>query len=168
MHDKIKEWKNAILRSLIILVVLFFCLWPVRLQGISMSPTLNNGDLIFISRIFAQIGHYDTGDIVVFDVNYNGNIKKMIKRVVATEGDHIVLLETGEIQVNGKILKEKYSLGRTHGIVDMVVPEGYLFLLGDNRENSMDSRQIGAISKENIKGKAVVRWYPFNKIQLLL
>lgn len=92
-----------------------------------------------------------------------------IKRVIALPGEHIVISEQGDIYINDEKLEEPYlkeglKTERSGKFYDLIVPEGYLFLMGDNRQQSMDSRVFGCIPKEKIEGKVITRFWPFNKI----
>ena len=119
-----------------------------------MGPAFVQGDVACISRISSYIGGYQTGDVVMFEHFVNGERMALLKRVIATEGDSIQVLPEG-VMLNGTLLEEGYVVGETSGIVDMTVPEGYVFVMGDNRERSYDSRQLGAISLEDVHGKVL-------------
>lgn len=165
MNEVLKDWGNVILRAAIILIVFFFFFWPVKLEGSSMDPTLNDGDIVCMSRFFVQMGWYQKGDIVVFQYNDKEKEKTVLKRILATEGDHIRLLANGSVEINGKIIEENYINGPTNGIVDMIIPKGSVFVLGDNRELSYDSRQMGVISSEDLVGKVFFRWFPLSQME---
>ncbi len=164
MNEVVKDWANVIVRAAIIIMILFFFLWPVKLEGSSMDPTLNDGDIICMSRFFVQMGWYEKGDIIVFQYNDSGKEKTVLKRIVATEGDHIRLLPDGSVEINGEILEEDYIDEPTKGIMDMTIPQGTVFVLGDNRDLSYDSRQMGVISCGDLTGKAVFRWFPITEL----
>lgn len=92
-----------------------------------------------------------------------------IKRVIALEGEHIAILEDGTVYINEEKLEEPYlkqglKTKRTGEFYDLVVPEGYIFVMGDNRDRSCDSREFGCIPLEKIEGKVICRFWPFNKI----
>ncbi|NCC16990.1 MAG: signal peptidase I [Clostridia bacterium] len=165
MNEVLKDWGNVILRAAVILIILFFFLWPVKLEGSSMDPTLNDGDIVCMSRFFVQMGWYHKGDIVVFQYNEDGKEKTVLKRILATAGDHIRLLEDGSVEVNGVVLQENYIDEPTNGIVDMTIPKSTVFVLGDNRDLSFDSRQMGAISSGDLTGKVIFRWFPFSQVR---
>lgn len=129
-----------------------------------MEPSLEDGDVIFMSRFLAQTGAYERGDIVVFRYDEDGRAKTVLKRVVAVAGDHIRLLEDGGVELNGTRIDEDYAVGQTTGAVDLTIGDGEVFVMGDNRELSFDSRQMGAISSKKLVGKVIVRFYPFQKI----
>lgn len=162
MQESFKEWGKAILWASVIIVFLFFFSWPMRLMGSSMEPTMGDGELVLMNRFAALQGHYEKGDIVMFHYfDAEGN-KTVVKRIIATEGDHIRILEEG-VEVNGEIIEEPYTEGKTDGLVDMTVPEDTVFVMGDNRQASFDSRNMGAIPCGDLKGKVFFRVYPFGK-----
>lgn len=164
MNEVLKDWGNVILRATIILLILFFFLWPVRLEGSSMDPTLNDGDIVCMSRFFVQMGWYGKGDIIVFQYNEDGKEKTVLKRILAVEGDHIRLLQDGSVEINGEVLQENYINEPTNGIVDMTIPKDTVFVLGDNRDLSYDSRQMGVICCDDLTGKVVFRWFPISQM----
>ncbi|WP_352400295.1 signal peptidase I [Anaerotignum sp.] len=166
MNETLKDWGNVILRAAVILIILFFFFWPVRLEGSSMDPTLNDGDIVCMSRFYANMGMYEKGDIVVFRYNDHGRKKTVLKRVIATEGDHIRFLDDGSVAVNGEVLQEDYIDSLTNGIVDMTIPPKTVFVLGDNRDLSFDSRHMGVISCDDLQGKVIFRWFPLKEMEV--
>ena len=157
---------------------------------ISMEPTLSVNDRVLVVKktIFNQ--DIETGDIVVFYSEDNDsrnnigllidslNIVKLvnpklsdavyIKRIVAKGGDRITISERGKVYIN-EIQDERYSINNISSseLLDLTVPKNQFFLLGDNIENSIDSRSYGLISEANIVGKAVIKLYPLNQISIL-
>lgn len=98
--------------------------------------------------------------------------RSYIKRVIGLPGEHIYISETGEVYINDKLLDEPYLIKglktpRTGNYYDLDVPEGYVFVMGDNREGSKDSRELGLIPIEKIEGKVIIRIWPLNKIGAL-
>ena len=91
--------------------------------------------------------------------------KTVVKRIIATEGDHIRILADGGVEVNGARVQEEYVHDRTDGLVDMTVPKGTVFVMGDNRGESFDSRNMGAIPCEDLKGKVFFRLFPLGRIR---
>lgn len=121
-----------------------------RVSGESMYPTLNDKEYILVSKTASE---YKRGDIVIFDSNdYANNL--YIKRVIGIAGDHIKIAN-GKVYLNNKQLKEDYLDANiiTEGEVDLIVPKGEYFVLGDNRGNSKDSRVFGTVKKKYIKSK---------------
>lgn len=163
MNTVWKDWARIILEALVIIVILYMALWPVRIEGISMENTLHDKDRVFISRLMTKMSLYEPGDLVVFDWEINGKPLHVIKRIIAVEGD-TVSIENGVVTVNGKVLSEEYAFGETAGNMKQQVPEGCIFVLGDNRNHSEDSRHMGAIPQDRLVGKVLFRWYPLNSI----
>ena len=138
-----------------------------------MLPTLHENDYLIINKIGYKIGEPKNGDVIVFksDLEKNdGTTKDLVKRIIGVAGDKVVIKD-GKVYLNDKLLDETYlSEGMdTTGDVDIVVPEGKLFVLGDNREVSLDSRyeQVGLVDVNDVEGKVLVRLYPFNDISLI-
>lgn len=135
-------------------------------NGLSMYPTLNHKDFLAINKICNN--SIKKGDIVVFDTTPEVNRKKdkiyYIKRIIATEGDRLVIKD-GKIIINGIEQKESYTDGSvTEGYVDVTIPKNKYFVLGDNRDESSDSRVFGLVSQEDIVGIVINRIYPFKLI----
>ncbi|SHH28298.1 signal peptidase I [Tepidibacter thalassicus] len=176
MNDKLKkeiiEWVKTIAISLVIAFVITQFIRPTLVKGYSMYPTLEENDYLIINKIPYTIHEPARGDIVVFKSHLtqeNGKEKDLVKRVIAVPGDKIKIIN-GKVYVNGKELKETYINGNyTDGYIDTTVPEGYIFAMGDNRPNSLDSRdpRVGMVSEDDIIGRAFLRLYPFNKIGIL-
>lgn len=163
LKESLQEWGKAILRAAVILVLLFYFCWPVRLMGSSMEPTMGDGEIVLMSRFAAMGGSYEKGDIVLFDyTDAQGKSRTVVKRIIAAGGDSIRILPEG-VEVNGALLEEPYLREKTDGLVDMTVPEGTVFVMGDNRKTSYDSRNMGAISCEDLKGKVFFCIYPFGE-----
>jgi len=140
-------------------------------QGNSMSPTLKNQNVIIIESITPRFGEIKQGDIVVLKIPelLGGNKKYAIKRVIATENQHVVIRE-GKVFVDGLELSESYTNAKeTYAdgspYADMIVPEGCIYLLGDNRipDKSRDSRIFGPVSEKRIVGKCWIRIFPFSQ-----
>lgn len=149
-----------------ITVIIATIYFPVlRIYGSSMTPTLRREDIV----VTAKNTKFQRKDIVAF--YYNNKI--LVKRVIATEGEWIDLDENGRVSVDGKVLDEPYVLDMAKGECDIElpcqVPEGKIFVMGDHRSVSVDSRSssVGFIAEEQIVGKLFVRLWPlknFGKI----
>lgn len=150
-----------ILWAAVILLLFFYLCWPVRIVGGSMEPTYIDGDIVCVSRLTTLHGEYKKGDAVIFTYMEDGESRTVLKRIIATGGDHIAILPEG-VSVNGEILKEPYAMGKTTGITDMTVPKGTVFVLGDHRERSFDSRNMGVIAEKDLKGKVIFRLFHKN------
>lgn len=138
-------------------------LFPVlQIFGNSMAPTIQEGEIV----VTVKGGDMKTGDVVAF--YYNNKI--LIKRVIGNSGDWINIDEAGNVSVNGTVLEEPYlsekSLGECDITLPYQVPDGRIFVMGDHRATSVDSRTsaIGCISNEQIVGKVTLRVWPFEKI----
>ncbi|BAH07589.1 signal peptidase I [Clostridium kluyveri] len=139
----------------------------VTVTGPSMQPTFNNKDVIFVEKISTKIGNINRGEIIIFDSN-NENNDIYIKRVIGIAGDKINIKD-GKVYLNGQILTESYLPQGTitkanSSTTEHVVPKGYIFVLGDNRGNSTDSRILGLINIKDVKGHVILRAYPFKNI----
>lgn len=157
--DLLKTVAIAVIFSLLI----GLCVKPTLVVGQSMYPTLHDRDYLLLNRLAYKAEEPQKGDIVVFHTNLQGE-KILIKRVVATEGDH-VRVANGKVYVNGDVLNEEYINHEeplTFGDVDAVVPEGHVFAMGDNRNHSLDSRftEIGFVNTDEIMGKVFIRLFP--------
>lgn len=134
-------------------------------SGMSMYPTLEDKDFLFMNKMLSDSA--DNGDIVVFDTTPDAKYKDKIfyiKRVIAKEGDHLVISD-GKVKLNDKVLKEDYTDGSyTEGEVDVIIPKGKYFVLGDNRDGSTDSRVFGLVSQEDIEGVVKARVLPLKPI----
>ncbi len=137
----------------------------LQVSGSSMEPTLNDDDII----VLVKTSKFKTGEICGF---YWQN-KLLLKRVIGGPGDIISIDGEGNVTVNGEVIDEPYIKEKSLGICDIEfpyqVPENRYFVLGDNRDVSIDSRssEIGSIEKEQIIGKVFFRIYPFKKIKFL-
>ena len=165
MNENLKGWLDSVAEALIIVVVLYFIFFPVKVEGFSMGNTLNHGDRVFVSRIMTTMKLYHKGDMVVFKHEAGGKNQKMVKRIIAVEGER-VRIENGNVYINEELLQEDYITGYTQGSIDIVVEKNKIFVMGDNREGSVDSREFGAIDEGEVSGKVVMKLYPFDKFTL--
>lgn len=169
MAKEIFEWVKTIIISVIIALFITAFIRPTLVKGHSMYPTLEPNNCLIINKIPYMLHEPQRGDIVVFKSHLkaiDGDEKDLIKRVIAVEGDKLVIKD-GKVFVNGKEMKENYINGNyTSGNIDIVVPEGKVFVMGDNRPNSLDSRSpdVGLVDVDDIRGKVLVRLFPFNEI----
>ncbi|MBQ5398846.1 MAG: signal peptidase I [Ruminococcus sp.] len=164
------EWVHSLVFAVaIVVVILTFFLRLVDVSGTSMLQTLKSEDKVIVTNFFYTPNH---GDIVV--ISHGAEYSKpLIKRVIATEGDRLEIdFETETVKVNGEVLKESYIQGHTRdeqGEIPAVIPEGKVFVMGDNRTVSLDSRspEIGLIDEKDIIGKAQFVVFPFNHIKFV-
>lgn len=130
----------------------------VRVDGISMMPTLENGEFVLVNKMSYQIGEINRGDIIVFDFPLNPK-EELIKRVIGLPGD-TVRVENGLVYVNGQMLNEPYISKPPQYTGSWTVRDGEIFVLGDNRNNSNDSKDWGLLPAENVVGKAILIYWP--------
>lgn len=177
---EIFEWLDAVVISVIAVILLFtFIFRTVGIKGESMEDTLFENDHVVISNLFYSPKQ---GDIVVISRNYsnlngdtNADDSPIIKRVIAVAGQDVTIdPSTGKVMVDDMVLSEKYI--KEGGITTwgdgstepktITVEEGKIFVMGDNREDSLDSRyaQIGQVDTRYVLGRAIFRIYPFSAI----
>ena len=176
MSEKLKkeifEWIKVFALAIVFAFIITQFIKPTLVRGDSMYSTLEEGDYLIINRMSYKFKEPEHGDIIVFESDLkqgDGSSKDLVKRVIGVGGDK-VKIENNKVYVNDEELNEPYIHNEiTEGDIDTVVPDGAVFVLGDNREISLDSRydSVGFISKSDILGKVFVRLYPFNKIGLL-
>ncbi|MDO4719336.1 MAG: signal peptidase I [Peptostreptococcaceae bacterium] len=171
LKREIVEWIKTIAMAVILSLIITTFVRPTLVKGVSMFPTLDQNHYLLLYRMaYAGDKMPKPGDIVVFKSHLlmeNGKGKDLVKRVIAVEGDHI-LIRDGKVYVNGTELTEDYiNGGYTDGEISENVPPGYIFAMGDNRPNSRDSRdpEVGMIPKGDIVGKVFIRLFPFNRIR---
>lgn len=154
---------------IIVIVVLFrtFIATPVRVNGASMDSTLKDGDILILNKLN---DNYKRFDVVVINAKINGNSTKLVKRIIALPGESIEYVDN-ELYIDGKVIEDvaiprtsNFSLQDLYNIDK--IPDNYYFVMGDNRNNSSDSRdyRVGLIKKDNIVGTTTIRLFPFNKI----
>ncbi len=166
--SKTKEWIKDRGIALIIALVFLQLLTPTLVREHSMENTLHQNDYVFVSRRhYSWFGNdLKRGDIITFDSELTTGLgfkKILVKRIIGLPGDKISI-SGGKVYINGEAQDEPYTKdGYTNSEMDEVtVPEGYIFTMGDNRQNSTDSRspQVGFIDINRIRGKVVFRLFP--------
>ena len=160
MKEKIKEISPYVLIVVVIVVIRIFIATPVKVDGDSMYNTLNDNDIVLLSKLSS----IDRFDIIV--LKENDNNATIIKRVIGMPGDK-VKIRNNKIYINNKIIEDEYAYGETSDYEEITLGDDEYFVLGDNRLISKDSRYFGAIKKSDIKGKAVFRFWPLKKIGTL-
>ncbi len=167
---EIYDWIHCLSIALIICVVIFaFFIRLIDVRGTSMNPTLNNGDKMLVSGLFYSP---KAGDVVVFKKDEYDPERALVKRVIATEGQVINIdFDNGIVYVDGEPLEEDYIMEPTTNKIDFIgpqtVPEGCVFVMGDNRNASTDSRkaEIGMVDSRLILGKAYFVVYPLSQMR---
>lgn len=168
LQDELFDWAQNIAIILTVVVLVFsFAFRIIGVDGSSMEPTLHDGDWMLVSNLFYEPEY---GDIVVLrKTQFMDN--PIVKRVIATEGQTIDIdFNFGRVIVDGVVYNEPYIKDFTTQRFDMTfpqtVPEGCVFVMGDNRNHSSDSRisSLGMVDKRYILGRLVMRIFPFNSL----
>lgn len=150
------------------IVIYLFVLTPNQVKGASMEPTFQTGDYILTSRITYKFRRLERGDVIVFKSPKNPDIE-YIKRIIGLPGD-VINIFNSEVRVNNNLLTEKYIASATNlweggcikENISYTVPQDYIFVMGDNRPRSSDSREFCAVTKESIIGDVFYRYFPAN------
>ena len=169
---EIYDWIYCLSVALIICVVIFaFFVRLIDVRGTSMNPTLSNGDKMLVSGMFYEP---KAGDVVVFKKDEYDPERALVKRVIATEGQVISMdFDRGIVYVDGVPLEEDYIMEPTTNKIDFIgpqtVPEGCVFVMGDNRNASTDSRkkEIGMVDTRLILGRAYAVVYPLSQVRTI-
>ena len=161
-------WRDLI-ETILMAVVLFLLLNAVtsrvRVYNVSMQPTLYEGNLLVVNKLAYKLGEPKRGDIIVF--HYQGSpTEDYIKRVIGLPGD-TVEVSGGVVRVNGQTLTEPYIAALPGYTGTWKESEGELFVLGDNRNHSSDSHDWGFVNQEWVVGKAIVVYWPLDRIRIL-
>jgi len=181
MKKEILEWIKSILIAVIIALIITTFITPLEVYSISMNPTLVEHDFLLLRNTQTVA----RGDIVSFHTSLqlsedekkqlnliqrlkDVETKSLIKRVIAIEGDEL-LIRDGKVYVNGGELEEDYiNSDYTFGdIYIKEIPKSKIFVMGDNRDHSLDSRSIGLIDVEELQGKVLIRILPVNKFGII-
>lgn len=163
--EQTEDWKRFaldILETIVLAVVLYFGINAisarVRVDGTSMVPTLQNGEYILVSKLSYKTGEPARGDIIVFSLPTDQK-QDLIKRVIGLPGE-TVSIKDSIVSINGNTLTETYIAQEPLYNGEWTVPDGQLFVLGDNRNNSKDSHQWQFLPMENVIGKAIIIYWP--------
>ncbi|MCA1688011.1 MAG: signal peptidase I [Actinobacteria bacterium] len=169
---------GGVIEFLVILLVSFalvfgfvrpFVVEAFYIPSESMVPTLRIGDRVLVNKFIYRFTEPERGDIVVFKSVEGGN-EDLIKRVVGVPGDEISV-RGGKLRVNGELQRDSYvnkKFPDSSSAAPTTVPEGHVFVMGDNRANSRDSRYFGPVPKKKIEGEAFLRFWPPDRIGGLL
>ena len=159
-------WVRDLVISLAISAfIIIFLYQPVKVEGVSMMPLLDDQERIFVNKFVYRLEPIERGDIVVF--RYPRDLSKSyIKRVIATAGDR-VRIDGGQVYVNDEALNEDYvppAYTDARSLKEITVPPHSYFVLGDHRSMSSDSREFGPVDQGLIYGKAVFGYWPMDKL----
>lgn len=161
MKNFIKEIYPYLIVLLLVILVKSYIISPVQVNGDSMYGTLHNNDIMILNKMSYNFDEIKRFDIVV--INYKE--KHLIKRVIGLPGE-TVEVKDNKLYINDKYIEETYLENNTITLnykLDGKIPDGYYFVMGDNREVSLDSRALGLFSKSKIEGKAEFTIYPFTR-----
>jgi signal peptidase I len=170
--------ETLVLTLVIFLVIQNFVAQPYQVQQMSMENTLQPGEYVLVDKLTPRFDDYSRGDVIVFKppVGYDqGGDTPFIKRVIGLPGDRVSIRDGG-VYVNGVLLDEPYTYPGTvpnqpteapPDRTDWTVAPGELFVLGDHREQSSDSRVFGTIQRDSVVGRAWLRYWPFNVFGIL-
>lgn len=177
----IAEWVIVIVGAILLaLIVKVFLLQAFYIPSLSMYPTLHEGDRVLVNKLSYRLHDVNRGDVIVFErppSETSSNIPDLIKRVVGLPGESITI-ENGSVFVDGKRLDENYlpdgtvtsaanAPNKCTTDAPCVVPEGKVWVMGDNRGDSKDSRYFGAIDESSIVGRAFITVWPLGRFGLL-
>ena len=154
----LKELLPYIIIIIAVIIIRTFIFTPVVVNGPSMMDTLHNGDVMILDKIGMKLGGIKRFDIVVIQTGKT----KIIKRVIGLSGETISY-KNNKLYINGKEVSDNHSNEITYDFEEVKIPDGEYYVLGDNRTDSVDSRILGTISKNEILGHATFIIYPFNR-----
>jgi signal peptidase I len=162
---EVSEWKRFLLDlsetvglALVLFVIINAVSARVRVDGSSMLPTLHDGEFVLVNKMAYRMGTPTRGDIIVFRSTTEANLD-LIKRIIGVPGD-TVAVRGGQVSVNGQPLTEVYINAAPNYSGEWHVPQGSLFVLGDNRNDSSDSHMWGYLPEKNVIGKALLIYWP--------
>ena len=166
------EWIQSLMTALVICMAVFiFCVRTIDVSGSSMFPTLHDGDKMLVSNLLYKP---KAGDVVVFKTDNYDPDRALVKRVIATEGQEISIdFDRGVVYINGLPVEEDYIAELTKTKLDFIgpqtVPEGCMFVMGDNRNASTDSRrsEIGMVDERTILGRVYAVLFPLSELGLV-
>jgi signal peptidase I len=154
----LKELLPYIIIIIVVIIIRTFIFTPVVVKGPSMMNTLHNGDVMILDKIGMKLGGIKRFDIVVIQTGKT----KIIKRVIGMPGETISYHDN-KLYINGKGVSDNHSNEITYDFEEVKIPDGEYYVLGDNRTDSVDSRILGTIPKNEILGHATFIIYPFNR-----
>jgi signal peptidase I len=168
-QNRIVRYFGEFLHTALIAVLLFMAVnlitARIRVEGISMEPSLHDGQFVVVNRLAYEWQEPIRGDIVVFYFPQNPS-RRFIKRVIGLQGDAINI-QSGQVYVNGVLLEEPYIAAPSNFSGEWTVERGKVFVLGDNRNNSSDSPDWGGLPIDEIIGKAIFVYWPLDTVGLI-
>lgn len=177
-----RDFAETILLAVVLFLGINFVSARVRVEGYSMRPTLDDGQYVLVSRLAYRNHQFQRGDVIIFRPpmhpeesfwrrligfpSLHDRYEDYVKRVIGLPGE-TVTIENGRVFINGQELFEPYIAQPPLYSGRWTVPEGHLFVLGDNRNDSSDSHQWGFLPQENVIGKALVIYWPLAEVMVL-
>lgn len=162
----LSSWVRDLLVSVAVSAfIIIFLYQPVRVEGTSMLPVLEDQDRLFVNKMAYRVGEIQRGDVVVFLYPHDHR-KSYIKRVIALPGDDLKI-DHGHVFVNGKEMTERYVPPRfedSRSLPESIVPDHEYFVMGDHRSISSDSRDFGPVDRDLIYGKAAFVYWPMEQV----
>ena len=169
LGEEVKDWVVSILVAVVLaFFIRYFIVELYLVDGPSMRPTLLNQERLVVNKFIYRFRAPERGEVLVFRYPQDQS-RDFIKRVIAVPGDTIEI-KAGRVFVNQQLMNEPYILSQTRGDYPLsTVPEGHIFVMGDNRNNSEDSRfaDVGFVPFNLIKGKAILVFWPFDHLKTL-
>lgn len=174
MAKEIREWAVAIIIAIIVIAVIrMFLFVSFSVDGLSMDPTLEDGDRVVVNKFIYDLADVEQDDVIVFNSNEDS---AYVKRVIGVPGDNVEMVDR-KVYVNGEPLQEDYVVHQGESYMDNFtlsdmdvedggIPEGHYLVLGDNRPISRDSRDFGLITEDAIIGEVQLRFWPLNEIAI--
>jgi signal peptidase I len=153
--------RDLVISAVAAALIILFLYQPVRVEGTSMLPRLEDSDRLFINKFVYHVSAIDRGDVVVFHYPRDPE-KSYIKRVIALPGDEL-RVDQGHVYVNGRLLSEPYvppEFQDNRSVAEMTLPPHEYYMMGDHRSISSDSRDFGPVERSLIYGKAVFVYWP--------
>ncbi len=167
---QIREFfESIVIAGILAFFIITFVVQSFVVEGHSMDPSLHDGERLFVNKFIYRFQEPHRGDVIVFAPKGEPRTK-YIKRVIGLPGD-IVIVDKSGVYINGMILDEDYIYEKAaYGLGRYEVPEDHVFVMGDNRNHSTDSRspsQVGFVTYKSISGKAFWIYWPLNRIRIL-
>ena len=165
-RSSLRSWmRDLILSVFVSIFIIVFLYQPVRVEGTSMLPMLEDQDRLFINKMAYRVGEIHRSDVVVFLYPHDHE-KSYIKRVIALPGDEL-RIDHGRVYVNGTPIPEDYVPARyadDRSMPEMTIPSQEYFVMGDHRSISSDSREFGPVERSLIYGKAAFVYWPVDQV----
>lgn len=158
--------ETIVFAFIVAMLIRTFVIEPFMVNGPSMQPEFHTGERLYLNRAIYHLRLPRRFEVIVFRYPLNPS-KDYMKRVIALPGERVAI-KAGVIYINGRPIEEDHPMvHQATNFAETLVPPGTVFVLGDNRPNSEDSRMFGPVPLKNIKGKAFIRFWPLNAIGLI-